>query len=327
MKLNELDEFIIKVNSVASAVTNARENIDERRESFLSNERQTRSGLIDPILRILGWDVSHVDLVGSEYRTGSSGTADYALFAGSDPIALIEAKRLGRSLDVGIVEQLANYTSNERTVRFAIFTNGDHWRMRETGKSGTVIDIHLSKETPLKSALELMRLWRHVLTQDRAERPNIVTDSRSTTAVEVSGSRQSGRTTPGYEKASSGSTLNDKGCLTLEDVSFRTHEPCPKGRLLYSGEKRKDADVVKTYKDLWEQVVEWLWKIESREEWESYFGRFVGHDETRLSLNPRKLSNGYWIITNYSAKAHGENIKKALRHFEVDLNRFVIQTD
>ena len=109
-----------------------RGNIHGRPAAFSTNERQTRSGLIDPILKILGWDVSQVELVGSEYRTKSSGVADYALFSGTDPIALIEAKSLGSELDVRIVEQLSNYTSNEPTVRFALFTNGDHWRMRET---------------------------------------------------------------------------------------------------------------------------------------------------------------------------------------------------
>ena len=32
-----------------------------------------------------------------------------------------------------------------------------------------MIDIHLSKESPLKSALELMRLWRDVLVDGQSE--------------------------------------------------------------------------------------------------------------------------------------------------------------
>ena len=163
MDLKELDEFIGKVRTVAEMVSTVRDNIRDRPTAFRTNERQTRSGLIDPILKVLGWDVSQVELVGSEYRTNSSGTADYALLDQTGPIALIEAKSLGRTLDVRIVEQLSNYTGNEPTVRFALFTNGDHWRMRETGKSGAVIDIHLSKQRPLESALELMRLSRSVM--------------------------------------------------------------------------------------------------------------------------------------------------------------------
>ena len=308
MDLNELDEFIVKVNSVSDAVSTVQANIEERRESFVRNERQTRSGLIDPILRILGWDVSQVDLVGSEYRTSSSGTADYALFGGSDPIALIEAKRLGKSLDVEIVEQLANYTSNENTVRFAIFTNGDHWRMREKGKRETVFDINLSVEQPLKSALEMMRLGRDVLLEDQ--------DNQRTGEEKSRHVEQSGPTESRLDDTNKKSSVAD--WVSLDEVGFQTGDPRPKSVMLPDKDHPID---VGSYKDLWVEVVEWLFRNEKSDDWERYFfNRFasVSPPDPNSQPHPRQLSNGLWLATNYSTIYTGQNIKNALSSFGRD---------
>ena len=321
MDLKELDELIGNVNAVARTVSTVRGNIHGRPAAFSTNERQTRSGLIDPVLKILGWDVSQVELVGSEYRTKSSGIADYALFSGTDPIALIEAKSLGSELDVRIVEQLSNYTSNEPTVRFALFTNGDHWRMRETGKSGTVIDIHLSKESPLKSALELMRLWRDVLVDGQSEAREDGSQIRSNNAIGPDSTDDKNRSRSPIQQTDASknqeSAMTD-GWMTLDDVGFLTGDQRPKG-LALPGE---DPDEIKSYKDLWVEIVEWLLKNASPVEWDRYFcDRFasVRPPDHRSQPSPRQLSNELWLATNFSTVATGKNIKNALRHFAVDM--------
>ena len=336
MNLEELDNFIGNVNSIADAVSSVRDNITKRRDSFLNNERQTRSGLIDPILKILGWDVSQVDLVGSEYRTKSSGTADYALIDGGAPLALIEAKRLGSKFDVDISEQLANYTGNEPTVQFAVFTNGDHWRMRQTGKSGTVFDIKLSYQDPLKSALELIHLSRDVLIGDGTEKPAIESDQlgaqiqrgdaatdQTTVPIQTQISNRDADLSAD-SKGSGQQRSAPTGWVMLGDVQFQTGDPRPRGLILPGA---TDPVAIKTYKDLWVSIVEWLAEITSRSEWNRYFfDQFasVHPPDPRKQPGPRRLSNQLWLATNFSTKDNGKNIRNALSHFHVSPNEFLV---
>ena len=260
MDLKELDELIGKVNAVARTVSTVRDNIRDRPVAFSTNERQTRSGLIDPVLKILGWDVSQVDLVRSEYRTSSSRIADYALFGGSDPIALIEAKKLGKPLNVEIVEQLADYTRNEKTVRFEIFTNGDHWRMRETGKSGAVMDIHLTKELPIKSALELMRLERGILFHVRVE--PLVTKPETEFARPHSGQGQSDPLFEGGSEKGTNRSGREEVWVPLNQIvrtrgkreGTRTRIPVPQ-RMRFPGQTPIN---ISRLRDIWANWASWL---------------------------------------------------------------------
>ena len=334
MDLNELDEFIVKVNSVSDAVETVRVNIQERRASFMTNERQTRSGLIDPILRTLGWDVSQVDFVKSEYRTSSSGTADYALFDGSDPIALIEAKRLGKSLNVRIVEQLADYTRNENTVRFAIFTNGDRWRMRETGKSVTVIDIHLSNESPLKSALELMRLEREILLNVRGEMPRHKPETEG--AKPDSGQ---GRSNTSFEDGSEKGTATkglDEGWVTLSELvrnrgkteGTRTRIPIPK-RMRFPGRAPIDSPRLR---DIWSNWALWLSEeIQDPARWQSIdetlpdrvrtLAKRIRQDESGFRGKAYRLPNGWFIDMGIAGQRDmWLAIDYSSQHFGIDLD-------
>ena len=310
MDLKGLNEFIVKVYSVADAVTTVQHNIQKRRGSFLNNERQTRSVLIDPILRCLGWDVSQVDLVGSEYRTRSSGTADYALFGRTDPIALIEAKCLESPFDVGAAEQLGRYTSDERTVRFAIFTNGDHWRMRETNKKETAIDIRLSKGHPLKSALELMRLWRLVM--DAEPDSNLAVNekvSQSQTGINDG----SGPTTQGnWVKLTA---LNDpKGMKSPCEIRFPNDE----------------VREIPSWRQMWIKVAEWVAKCRP----EMTACKF-GHRKHMVLKSAdegfwRKgfqLSNGLWIEPGLSAKNVVRTATVLLEYYEIDPSTVLVRLD
>ena len=65
---------------------------------LMESEARTRMVLIDPILHALGWHVYDPQLVVGEYRVGG-GRADYALMGGDgNPLAVIEAKKLGADL-------------------------------------------------------------------------------------------------------------------------------------------------------------------------------------------------------------------------------------
>ena len=127
------------------------------------NETRTRIVLCDPPMRVLGWDVSDPDLVMPEYNV-SGRRADYALLRpDGQPVATIEAKKLGESLAAHRMQML-NY-SNASSVEYAGLTDGDRWELYEVYKRGQleerrILDVSLSGMTAHECALRLLLLWR-----------------------------------------------------------------------------------------------------------------------------------------------------------------------
>ena len=125
--------------------------------------------LIDPLLRELGWDVSDPEAVQLEYRVGQQW-ADYALMSDGKPVAVIEAKRLGRGLEDDEIMQVLNY-ANRDGIDYMIVTDGDHWEMYEVFKRGTLeerllMKFQLSQQLPHKNVLQVLGMWK----------PNLVSD-------------------------------------------------------------------------------------------------------------------------------------------------------
>ncbi len=76
-------------------------DIAERFKDMLSkNEMLTRYCLVDPLLRLMGWDLEDPNQVIPEFST-EKGRPDYALLEfPQKPIAFIGVKALGRSEDI-----------------------------------------------------------------------------------------------------------------------------------------------------------------------------------------------------------------------------------
>ena len=81
------------------------ERIGAHRQVLAQSEAATRSALIDPLLRALGWDTEDPSVVIPEYSIPSNSTrADYALFGSAAtaeprrPDVIVEAKKLGEGL-------------------------------------------------------------------------------------------------------------------------------------------------------------------------------------------------------------------------------------
>ena len=145
----------------------------ERHHSYLSgHETRTRQVLIDPLLRELGWDVSDPEAVQLEYRVGQQW-ADYALMSNGKPVAVIEAKRLGRGLEDDEIMQVLNY-ANRDGIDYMIVTDGDHWEMYEVFKRGTLeermlMKFQLSQQLPHKNVLHLLGMWKPNLVSDGSQ--------------------------------------------------------------------------------------------------------------------------------------------------------------
>ena len=137
-------------------------------------ETRTRMALIDPLLKVLGWDTSDPALVIPEFYFKSQKRgfknqkrADYALLDGANnPVFVLEAKKLYDPLD-NHTGQMAGYAFNDG-IPYAGLTDGNYWRMYDVFKpkpleERLVLDISIV-ETPLhESALQLLLLWRQNL--------------------------------------------------------------------------------------------------------------------------------------------------------------------
>lgn len=320
MDLNELNDLLLKVRVVETAVEEVKRRIINHRSDYDSNENATRYGLIDPILDALDWDVRDVAMVRTEYRL-TSGPVDYALFDGTAPLAVIEAKRLSKTLGSSVSVQLLSYAIDVASIRYVVATNGDTWQMRERGQRNTVFDVKLSSGNSVTSALELIRMWRSVLVGDQAISPTGASADRQNLTQDKDSDAVPADVAPPTTPSDS------RGWMTLEDVGFQTHDPWPK-ELILPGREREEC---KYYRTLWTKVANWLLETQNQQEWAAFFDDFVSGSLDELPHNRRRsarqLSNGLWLRRNYSTSNHGKNIKAALAHFGVDLRSVKLRFD
>ena len=143
--------------------------IETHRNYLSGHETRTRQVLIDPLLRELGWDVSDPEAVQLEYRVGQQW-ADYALMSDGQPVAVIEAKRLGSNLEDDEMMQVLNY-ANRDGIDYMIVTDGDKWEMYGVFKRGALeerlsMKLGLSQQSAHKNALQALAMWRQNLTSE-----------------------------------------------------------------------------------------------------------------------------------------------------------------
>jgi predicted type IV restriction endonuclease len=91
---------------------------------YYPNEQIVRTGIIEPLLKELKWDITNRDMVYAEFTTDPN-RVDYALFYLSKPLVFIEAKQIGR-IDERAEQQLLSYAFYIG-VPLAILTDGREW--------------------------------------------------------------------------------------------------------------------------------------------------------------------------------------------------------
>ena len=150
------------------------EKIVERRKKnssvFDGNEAQTRVSLIDPILRLCGWDVEkvgrvRVEVPGMESRRNVK--TDYILIENNVVVAIIEAKNCEVEINTRsrIWEQVKK-SMRARDAKIGIATNGKVWWLKEgDGKPEQVLDLTNGSKEDLRTALNNL---------DNLIRPNLV---------------------------------------------------------------------------------------------------------------------------------------------------------
>jgi hypothetical protein len=114
--------------TIKDAVEQARARI--ARYQVPVGEQNTKAALIEPVLRVLGWDVEDVDEVHREYRQRSmDAPVDYALVLEQKPVLFVEAKGLRENLDDRRwAGQIVGYAA-VAGVEWVVLTNGDEYRI------------------------------------------------------------------------------------------------------------------------------------------------------------------------------------------------------
>ncbi len=152
------------LDDLVGVIETLQQRIREHGATLRENETRTRMALVDPLLTALGWDVSDPAVVTPEYSVGG-GRADYALNGREAiPAAIVEAKRLGHSLNDDERMQMLNY-ANTRGVRYAAVTDGDLWEFYEVFRQApledrSLLNPRISSRPAHELALQLLLLWR-----------------------------------------------------------------------------------------------------------------------------------------------------------------------
>ena len=153
-----LDDLVSTINEVKQKIHS---HIDE----LSQNENRTKTVLIEPVLNVLGWNVTDPNVVKIEYETNqyTNERVDYALFNDSKPLVVIEAKKLN-GIRTKHASDIVNY-ANFKGIQFAILTDGDVWEMYDVFKvkelrERKVLDVQLSSIHSASCALSLLLIWR-----------------------------------------------------------------------------------------------------------------------------------------------------------------------
>ena len=168
--------------NLADTIINLKQRIKDYDPLLRVSEARTRVSLIDPVLQLLEWDVSNLDLVILEYRIDNL-KADYALMGpDNNPIVIVESKKFGEPLEPHI-NQMLNY-SNIAGIEYAGITNGDRWELydvfqRAQLQDRKILDVSISRMPPHEVITRLMPLWRPNLLSGQTVQPIIESTPQS----------------------------------------------------------------------------------------------------------------------------------------------------
>ncbi len=148
-------QFKSPLSNLSEVLVQIQESANLYRETLKKNEAATRSVLIDPILRALGWDTANTNMVEVE-KTMNSVRADYALYdSNALPQIIVEAKALGTNLEQKkLVMALVNYAFSFGLTD-VFLTDGlvwEHFDNFQPGKLSPAKVLNLAEDSPVECA-------------------------------------------------------------------------------------------------------------------------------------------------------------------------------
>ncbi len=330
-----LDELVGVIETLKS-------RINEHRSVLQGSEAQTRLSLIDPLLRMLGWDTADPALVRPEYNL-SGGRADYALLdPDKKPVAIIEAKKLNEQL--GTMDhrmQMLTY-ANFSNVPYAGLTDGNQWVFykvfdQKPLEERLVLDVSIADSQAYQCALQLLLLWRPNMASRQpieASAPILGTEP-ATVSTQVSEPQPGGPTVARLIESLPQPlpTTPAAGWITLRNFHLEAGKKPPPVVRLPNGEGKPIA----TWKSLWLEVAEWLIRdgaltaercpIPAGKNNTSHYvvNLQPRHAKGTDFFGPHRLSNGLYLTSTGSGQALFSRCRALLEHLDKDLDTVHLQ--
>lgn len=252
------------LDDLVSVIETLKARLHTHRQVLEANETRTRMALIDPLLQALGWDTADPALVQPEYEVSGRQAADYALMDTTDnPIALVEAKRLGESLASHRM-QIVNY-ANLSGVPYAGLTDGNHWELYKVFDPAPIDDrlllnLSIADRPGHEVALKLLLLWRPNLAAGQPVGANepVLTRVLEPVTPQPAAGPEVDRHPPLPPEQPPESPPAAAGWVPLSEVASVTGRP-PPAAISFPGGSTCE---VKVRWRLLQAVVEWLWSKE-----------------------------------------------------------------
>jgi hypothetical protein len=166
--------------------------IDDHGDYLRESEYRTRILLVDPLLRLLGWNVEDFHCVEIEFRTAQSVNerADYVLKNGESKIAIVEAKKLGapmRPKERRQAKEYADYADASQCV----LTDGARWLLYDLNQGRNPdtmqpwVEFDIENDVPEQLVLRCLALWQSRFTSEVSSSPDGNILAGSTVAREL----------------------------------------------------------------------------------------------------------------------------------------------
>jgi len=151
------------MDNLNEALTQIMEKIKNYRSIYEQNEMAVRSGIIEPILKILGWDTANLAEVQPNKSIEEGGIPDYSLIKDGKPVLFVEAKKMSVDIDQKeVISQLVKYSNSEGT-EYGILTNGIVWMLVRTFEKGTKLRERRVWKTDIENE-EMPKIVRNLMT-------------------------------------------------------------------------------------------------------------------------------------------------------------------
>ena len=152
--------------------------IDEDDDYLGESEYRTRILLVDPLLRLLGWNVEDFRCVEIEYRTAESVNerADYVLKKDEAKVAIVEAKKLGFPMSSKERRQAKEYADYAGVSR-CMLTDGAKWMLYDLNQGRNPdtmqpwIEFDIENHGPEQLILYSLTLWQQWFTPEVGSSP------------------------------------------------------------------------------------------------------------------------------------------------------------
>lgn len=162
------------LKKLVETIEQVKSRMNEHGDYLEGLEWRTRIVLIDPLLKVLGWDVTNPEIVKLEHPIKKS-KFDYAFCDENDKILLIvEAKKFNDPFQ-SMEAQLGKYLLST-DVTYFLLTNGSEWILYNMNKGGVLKDkvefeIHLQTQSTSSAALSFLSIWRNAFLDSDSHQP------------------------------------------------------------------------------------------------------------------------------------------------------------